>query len=128
MEQVSNQLSLWDQIQETVVSIRSKITVTPSVGVILGTGLGGFGSQIEDAQEIDYEQIPHFPRTTVEGHGGQLVFGKVGDKSIADLTKFSIRDAAGFFGLLELTERERLIGQRILKEICAINNELLRRR
>lgn len=42
---------------------------------------------------------------------------KVGAKSIADLTKFSIRDAAGFFELLELTERERLIGQRILKEI-----------
>ncbi|MDT7043272.1 excinuclease ABC subunit UvrA [Candidatus Nitronereus thalassa] len=42
---------------------------------------------------------------------------KVGAKSIAELTKFSIRDAAGFFELLELTERERFIGQRILKEI-----------
>ena len=42
---------------------------------------------------------------------------KVGAKSIAEVTKFSIRDAAGFFELLELTERERFIGQRILKEI-----------
>lgn len=73
---------MWDQIQETMQVIRRQVTAAPQIGVILGTGLGGFGSKIEKPQPIPYETLPNFPRATVEGHKGQLVFGQVGGKSV----------------------------------------------
>ncbi len=75
-------MGLWDQLQETVRVIRGKVSETPLVGVILGTGLGGLGEKIEGARAIAYEGIPHFPRTTVESHKGQLVFGRIGGKQV----------------------------------------------
>jgi len=75
-------LSLWDQIEETVRTIRVRVPMIPQVGVILGTGLGGLGEKIEHPQALLYESIPHFPRSTVEGHKGQLVFGTIGGKSV----------------------------------------------
>lgn len=74
---------LWDQIQEAVRSIRAKVSDSPRIGVILGTGLGGLGEKIEAAHPIPYEEIPHFPRSTVEGHKGQMVFGRIGAKPVA---------------------------------------------
>lgn len=55
--------------------------MTPEVGVILGTGLGGFGSAMEVPQSIPYDAIAYFPHSTVEGHGGQLMFGRIQEKS-----------------------------------------------
>ena len=57
--------------------IRQKWSETPRVGIILGTGLGSVAGQIETDVEIDYEEIPHFPHSTVVGHTGQLVCGKL---------------------------------------------------
>ena len=73
---------LWDQIEETVRTIETKVSRKPRVGVILGTGLGGLGEKIEEAQALPYEAIPHFPRSTVESHKGQLVFGRIGGQSV----------------------------------------------
>ncbi len=75
-------MGLWDQIEETVRAIRVRVSDTPSVGVILGTGLGGLGEKIQNAHALLYEDIPHFPRSTVEGHRGQLVFGQIGKKAV----------------------------------------------
>lgn len=75
-------MALWDKIQETVRSIRAKAAGSPRVGVILGTGLGGLGEKIEQCCPVPYEEIPHFPRSTVEGHKGQMVFGKIGGKPV----------------------------------------------
>lgn len=74
--------NLSDQIQETVRSIRAKVSNAPEVGVILGTGLGGLGEKIASPVSLPYETIPHFPRSTVEGHKGQLVFGAIGAKPV----------------------------------------------
>ena len=74
--------SLWEQLEETMDSIRQRISLKPSVGVILGTGLGGLGEKIESPQALPYEGLPHFPRSTVEGHKGQLVFGRIGGKPV----------------------------------------------
>ena len=57
--------------------IRKKWSETPRVGIILGTGLGSVAGQIETDVQIDYEEIPHFPHSTVVGHAGQLVCGKL---------------------------------------------------
>ena len=67
--------SLFDQIQEAAAAVRAKWPVTPRVGIVLGTGLGGFAAEIADRVEIRYEDIPHFPHSTAPSHKGQLVCG-----------------------------------------------------
>ena len=52
------------------------------MAIILGTGLGQLASEITDKQEIPYQDIPHFPVSTVEGHAGKLIFGKLGGRDI----------------------------------------------
>jgi len=59
-----------------------RVTVLPELGVILGSGLGGFANLVEEKVVIPYKDIPHFPISTVEGHAGQLVFGKVQGRSV----------------------------------------------
>jgi purine-nucleoside phosphorylase len=54
----------------------------PVAGIILGTGLGGLSARIENRIEIDYESIPGFPSSTVEGHDGKLIYGDLGGKKI----------------------------------------------
>ncbi|MFZ1701618.1 MAG: purine-nucleoside phosphorylase [Pyrinomonadaceae bacterium] len=63
--------------------IRSKYSGDVRTAVVLGSGLGAFADEIEDAVKIPYEEIPGFARSTVEGHAGQLVLGKLGEKHIA---------------------------------------------
>lgn len=66
------------QLQQSVEFIRSKITANSSIGIILGSGLSNLANQIVTEHEIPYEQIPHFPVSTVEGHRGKMVFGTLG--------------------------------------------------
>jgi len=68
-------LELMSQIESAVQKIRSRWKATPRAGLILGTGLGGLASQIQDQTVIPYGEIPHFPESTVESHAGQLVCG-----------------------------------------------------
>jgi purine-nucleoside phosphorylase len=55
---------------------------TPEVAIVLGSGLGGFTSRIEDAVRIPYDRIPGFPLPTVEGHGGELVVGRLAGRDV----------------------------------------------
>jgi purine-nucleoside phosphorylase len=71
-----------NQIQEAVSFIQNKYYQPISVGIILGTGLGSLGNQIEVQLEIDYKEIPHFPVSTVESHSGKLIFGTLAGKSV----------------------------------------------
>ncbi len=71
-----------EKIKETVEFLRAKGIVNPEAGIILGTGLGGLTSKIENRLELDYRVIPHFPVSTVEGHAGKLIFGDFGGKKI----------------------------------------------
>lgn len=67
---------------ETVKFLRKQYDQTPTVGVVLGSGLGNFVDEIAIEKEVAYEDIPHFPVSTVEGHKGKLVFGKLSGKNI----------------------------------------------
>ncbi|WP_298622289.1 purine-nucleoside phosphorylase [uncultured Legionella sp.] len=60
-------------------------TFTPSVGVILGSGLGQFAEELENAVSTNYEDLPGFPVTTVKGHGGKLILGYCGDIGVVCL-------------------------------------------
>jgi purine-nucleoside phosphorylase len=70
------------KIQETADFIRTKINSEPKTGIILGTGLGNLVTEISDKIEIPYEIIPNFPLSTVEGHSGKLIFGKLGNVDV----------------------------------------------
>ena len=71
-----------EKIQETAAFLRKRINTNPETAIILGTGLGKLAEEITDKNEISYQEIPHFPVSTVEGHSGKLIFGKLGDKDI----------------------------------------------
>ena len=58
------------------------MTTSPKTAIILGTGLGQLASEITDKQEVPYSEIPNFPVSTVEGHKGKLIFGKLGGVDI----------------------------------------------
>jgi purine-nucleoside phosphorylase len=74
-----------NKVDETVRFLKEKIKRKPSVAIILGTGLGGLTESIEVDTLLPYEQIPHFPKSTVEGHQGNLIFGKLKGKDVAVL-------------------------------------------
>ena len=66
----------WNQ---AVAAIQNRTNLAPTVGVILGSGLGAFASELEDAVEIPYGDIPGWPVSTAIGHACKLVFGKIGE-------------------------------------------------
>jgi purine-nucleoside phosphorylase len=71
-----------EKIKQSVDFIQSRIKSAPEVGIILGTGLGGLVNEIETETAIPYSDIPNFPVSTVVGHKGQLIFGKLGGKNV----------------------------------------------
>ena len=70
------------KIEETLSYIREKTSLKPDIGIILGTGLGGLATKIEEEISIPYQDIPNFPVSTVKGHQGKLLFGKLGGKNV----------------------------------------------
>jgi purine-nucleoside phosphorylase len=73
---------MWEKVQETVSYLKNRTNYTPMYGVILGSGLGSFTEDIEIEYSIPYNEIPNFPVSTVQGHKGALVFGKIGDTQV----------------------------------------------
>ncbi len=75
-----------DKIREAVDYLRVKVSTQFKVGVVLGSGLGSFTDGIKVTAEIPYKEIPHFPVSTVEGHSGKLIFGKLGKVDLVVLS------------------------------------------
>ena len=73
---------MYEKIQETASWLKQRMTTSPKTAIILGTGLGQLASEITDKYEFPYNEIPYFPVSTVEGHAGKLIFGKLGGKDI----------------------------------------------
>lgn len=71
---MTTQLTLYDQAADL---IRGRAPLAVRVGIVLGSGLGGLADDLEDRVAIPYEEIPGWPRSTVQGHGGQLVIGRL---------------------------------------------------
>ncbi len=70
------------EIEDSVNFIRTKVKSKPTLGIILGTGLGALADDITNKTVIDYGDIPHFPLSTVESHHGKLIFGNLGGKEV----------------------------------------------
>jgi purine-nucleoside phosphorylase len=69
-------------IGQTISYINQRIKNKPEIGIILGTGLSGLAREIEAETILDYNEIPNFVLSTVEGHQGRLIFGKLGGKNV----------------------------------------------
>ncbi len=73
---------MYKKVQETASWLKERMTTNPKIAIILGSGLGELAAEISDAVEIPYADIPNFPISTVEGHSGKLIFGKLGGRDI----------------------------------------------
>lgn len=71
-----------ENVQETMAFLKEKGMNTPEVGIILGTGLGALTDHISIELEIAYDEIPHFPISTVEFHKGKLIYGELEGKKV----------------------------------------------
>lgn len=72
------EMPLFEQIQEAVAYIRNQTNFEPQTGIVLGTGLGNLTDDLLITAEINYQDIPHFAKSTVESHKGKLIFGRLG--------------------------------------------------
>jgi purine-nucleoside phosphorylase len=75
-------MDLLTQLNETASFLKVQYPHKPSIGVVLGSGLGNFTDEMEIEKEVPYAEIPHFPVSTVEGHKGKLVFGQLSGKTV----------------------------------------------
>src|SRR5687767_9595636 len=75
--------ALYDQIQDAVRAVRAIWSHTPAVGVVLGSGLGAFVTRLSDRVGVPYGRIPHFPVSSVAGHAGELVLGRLDGVPVA---------------------------------------------
>src|SRR5574344_1290508 len=73
---------MYERIQETASWLKQRMTTSPETAIILGTGLGQLASEITETYEFPYTEIPNCPVSTVEGHAGKIIFGKLGGKDI----------------------------------------------
>lgn len=71
-----------EKIKAIANFIKERINASPEIGIILGTGLGGLVNEIEIIESIPYSEIPDFPISTVQGHAGRLIYGKLGEKEV----------------------------------------------
>lgn len=89
------------KINAAVEFIKGQYAAAPSIGIVLGSGLGNFIKEINIEKEIAYNDIPHFPVSTVEGHKGKLIFGEIGGKKVVAM--------AGRFHLYEGYSSEQVV-------------------
>jgi purine-nucleoside phosphorylase len=82
MAESSATSSLYARAEHAARTIRARTTEQPRVALVLGSGLGGFADDFEDAVAIPYQEIPGFVPSTAEGHAGRLVIGKIGRASV----------------------------------------------
>ncbi|MDD3224919.1 MAG: purine-nucleoside phosphorylase [Clostridium sp.] len=71
-----------DKIKEAAQFVKEKISIEPHIGVILGSGLGDLADMVENPVIIDYKDVPYLPASTVKGHKGRFVIGKLSGKNI----------------------------------------------
>ena len=81
--------NIYDKIQESANFIESKSEVKPSIGLILGSGLGVLADEIQNPVKIKYNEIPNFPVSTVEGHEGCLVLGELEGKMVVAMQEIT---------------------------------------
>jgi purine-nucleoside phosphorylase len=72
--------SVVTRLDQAAEAVARRAPLRPRIAIVLGSGLGGLAAEAEEAAEIPYDEIPHFPRSTAPGHAGRLVIGRLEDK------------------------------------------------
>jgi purine-nucleoside phosphorylase len=104
-------MTLHEQVQESIAYIRAHTKMRPEIGIILGTGLGGLVKEIRKEIVLDYDEIPHFPISTVESHHGKLIFGSLaGRKIVAMQGRFHLYEG---YTLQQVTYPVRVMSDKI---------------
>ena len=75
-------MNYMEKINGTINFINSLSNIKPTIGLVLGSGLGSLGERIQKKISVEYKDIPNFPVSTVEGHKGQLILGQLGGKNV----------------------------------------------
>jgi len=75
-------VDVMEKFNEALSYLKAAYPVSPEIGIVLGSGLGNFSDEVKVEKEISYNNIPHFPVSTVEGHKGKLIFGSLGGKKV----------------------------------------------
>ena len=73
---------MYEKLKETAAWLRERMPNEPSIAIVLGSGLGQLAKRVERLLSIPYSDIPNFPVSTVEGHSGELIFGRLGGKDV----------------------------------------------
>ena len=99
------------KIKETVDFLKQQTDFKPKYGIILGTGLSNLVSEIQVIYSIDYEKIPNFPTTTVEGHSGKLIFAYLSEKPIVVMQgRFHFYEGYSMFDVVMPVRIMKLLG------------------
>lgn len=108
-----------EKLQTAASFIKSKITDIPNIGIVLGSGLGDFADSLEDKVEIPYSEIPGFHQTTVLGHAGKLVVGKIEGVNVA-VMQGRIHAYEGH-SMEEVVHPDRVLGMMGVKTLVLTN-------
>ena len=73
---------MYEKIKETAAWLRERMPNAPTTAIVLGSGLGELAKRIERLKTFPYSEIPNFPVSTVEGHAGELIFGKLAGRDV----------------------------------------------
>jgi purine-nucleoside phosphorylase len=79
-------MTYFDQVNDAADFVRSHLSQTPDIAIVLGSGLGAFADRLQDAVVLEYTAIPHWPASNVIGHAGRLVVGQVAGRRVAVLS------------------------------------------
>lgn len=107
------------QLQDSITFIKSRINTSPSIGIILGSGLGSFADHLSDQIVINCKEIPHYPVSTVKGHAGLLVFGKLDNVNILAL-KGRVHCYEGYT-MQQVTYPTRIMAELGIKSLIVTN-------
>ncbi len=113
-------MSYYDQVAEAAAFLKSKLgSLEPRVGVVLGSGLGAAAEAVAEPVVIPYGEIPHFPRSTVEGHSGRMVAGSLGGAAVI-IMQGRVHFYEGY-SPLEVTFPMRVLGALSLRAVVLTN-------
>ena len=108
-------MTLYDQVMEATAYIQSRSVLKPEVGIILGSGLGDLAAEVRDATAIPYEDIPHFLRSTVVGHAGRLLIGRLENVAVVVMQgRFHFYEGYGIQALTLPVRVIRMLGANTL--------------
>ncbi len=116
---MSNVLGYFEKIEEAAAFIQSKVSLNASLGMVLGSGLGGFADGLDDVTAIAYEDIPHFPVSSVSGHAGKLVVGSIEGRQII-VMQGRVHYYEGY-SMQEVTFPVRVLAQLGVKQLLLTN-------